>query len=328
MTSTLCCLVCNSVNTKSCSNCNQARYCSVDCQKSDRKMHKSVCYPCKVDYVDGKGKGLIATRDIEAGQQVLLDTCILSQDAKTIQDPEEWLNLKSKVGKLSVVEKEKFYGLKPREVFGTENVELAIFLNNGIALAAPEVDSRCGIFPKISFINHSCSPNCQWSPLEKNIMAKEVRALVRVKKGEEITCSYYGDNEQLIFADRDMRVKYLSEWGFKCSCEICSLTGKSLLANEENRARLENVVAKINSEEDSVKKAALSLKKLDMIRDMGREMLTELTNAYQHAYVLCWSSNDDELQFKAELFRLDWKVWINKVPLYSIRLKYYEVIQE
>ena len=51
-------------------------------------------------------------------------------------------------------------------------------------------------------------------------MLKEVRALVRVMKGEEITCSYYGDNEQLIFAARDARMQYLSDWGFKCTCEI------------------------------------------------------------------------------------------------------------
>ena len=110
------CSVCESVTTKSCSNCFQARYCSVNCQKVDRKTHKKYCYPFKVEMVEGKGKGLIATRTIQPGQQVLLDKCIISLNMETFNKPECVINLqlRSKVEKMSTEDRKEFYSLKSR----------------------------------------------------------------------------------------------------------------------------------------------------------------------------------------------------------------------
>jgi hypothetical protein len=37
------CFRCNKPGTKRCSTCSDARYCSTDCQKQDRKLHKLIC---------------------------------------------------------------------------------------------------------------------------------------------------------------------------------------------------------------------------------------------------------------------------------------------
>ncbi|KAH8674471.1 hypothetical protein BGZ60DRAFT_404089 [Tricladium varicosporioides] len=37
------CIICNSSNAKSCSSCHSISYCSLECQKSDWPLHKTIC---------------------------------------------------------------------------------------------------------------------------------------------------------------------------------------------------------------------------------------------------------------------------------------------
>jgi len=320
------CSVCESVNTKLCSNCCQVRYCSVNCQKLDRKTHKKYCYPFKVEMVEGKGKGLIATRTIQPGQQVLLDKCIISLNKKTYSKPDCVISLQilSKVEKMSAENRKEFYSLKSRRSLrpsvSDKFVELSIFYNNAISLMISNEEFVC-VFPKISLVNHSCAPNCLWSQVnETDDMA--ILALVKIDKGEELTCSYFCDQAELLFADKFCRQKHLGAWDFECRCTLCSLTGDALYRNEKIRSQLRKIVSEIDDERDEKRKAYLCFEKLVMIKDMGHELMVELSHAYEDACVSCMGTDDLQLAKKGAALLIEWKQWVNKYPLNTFKVQY------
>lgn len=76
-----------------------------------------------------------------------------------------------------------------------------------------------GVFPTISNINHSCSPNCRvfWNPEQKIL---SLIAIELIKVGDRITICYNHDLIHKIHVER--RRKYLKEnYGFHCCCTRC-----------------------------------------------------------------------------------------------------------
>ena len=151
-------------------------------------------------------------KNIKQGQVVTCDCAIITAEHSTVTDPEHWPSLAEAVGRMSKTEQDKFYSLQPRQglgLVGGEMLTVQIFLNNGIALADPGYNSEVGIFPTISFINHSCCPNAKWSQVKGNMEMKKVMALTTIKKGGEITCSYFGDAQEMAFGSRNESQQFL-----------------------------------------------------------------------------------------------------------------------
>jgi len=325
------CGVCSSTPAKLCGGCSQAYYCEIKCQKLGWKMHKDQCFPVRMQLVGDRGRGMVAVKDIKQGQIVTRDNAIITVEHRTVTDPDHWPSLAEAVGRMSKTEQDKFYSLQPRQglgLVGGEMLTVQIFLNNGIALADPGYNSEVGIFPSLSFINHSCCPNSKWSQVKGNMEMKEVMALTMIKKGEEITCSYFGDAQEMAFASRNERQQFLESWNFGCSCVLCDLDGEALEEDEIKRKKLREISEEIECEKDKVRKARLCLQKLDMIKVMGVEMLSELSYTYQQTYMAGWSTEEDDWRMKAELVRLDWKRWIQSFPLHSVSLHYSSVVSE
>ena len=65
---------------------------------------------------------------------------------------------------------------------------IAIQLTNGFELNLPSMSGRA-LYPKISFINHSCVPNAEFD-WNENISASVIRTVSEIKAGEEITVNY------------------------------------------------------------------------------------------------------------------------------------------
>ena len=340
------CVVCQSKDVKLCAGCSQVYYCGVACQKKDWKTHKEDCFPMKIVVVEDRGRGMVATRDIKQGHLVVQDCAILTAEYETVTNPDNWESLVEAVAGLPGADQDRFFSLQPRlnkgQILQSRLIELGeegerkgelftaqIVLNNGIALADPGYNNdRVGIFPRLSFINHSCSPNAKWSQVEGNMERKEVRALTRIKKGEEITCSYFGDAEDMVFASREERQQFLESWNFECKCVLCSLNQEEFIKNESERKKLREISEMILNEKDNVRKARLSLEKLQGVKNMGAEMLSELSYTYQQVFMACWSTEEDDWRMKAELVRLEWKMWLTVFPLYSVKMSYKSVISE
>ena len=51
-----------------CSRCHAISYCGRECQVADRPRHKWNCVPVMVTEYEGKGRGLVASRDFKVGE--------------------------------------------------------------------------------------------------------------------------------------------------------------------------------------------------------------------------------------------------------------------
>ena len=60
-----------------CAACGSVQYCNRACQKSDWKSHKKNCKPYKAVNLEGKGIGLLATRNIKQGELIIREKAVV-----------------------------------------------------------------------------------------------------------------------------------------------------------------------------------------------------------------------------------------------------------
>ena len=62
---------------KKCSKCHAVRYCGQTCQKNDWPRHRVNCYPVLVKEIENRGRGLVATKHICAGDLIITDKAVI-----------------------------------------------------------------------------------------------------------------------------------------------------------------------------------------------------------------------------------------------------------
>ena len=60
-----------------CVKCHAITYCGVECQKADWKRHNWNCVPVMVKEFPGKGRGIVAARDIKMGERIFKDKPVI-----------------------------------------------------------------------------------------------------------------------------------------------------------------------------------------------------------------------------------------------------------
>lgn len=96
---------------------------------------------------------------------------------------------------------------------------------NSVELYPPSADGSgpgCnyghGLFETACRMNHSCRPNCVWITSQDG-RAKEVRAIVAIEEGDELTIDYVGESLE---PTPQRRRELLLTKGFMCQCGRCS----------------------------------------------------------------------------------------------------------
>ena len=148
--------------------CHAVTYCGKECQVADWPRDKEKCIPVMVKEIEGKGRGLVAAKDIKMGEEILLDKMILKIPDGVITSTVA-RELKQQIQALSDEESTQFYNLKTVDnvalssrdlkVLRRENClrELKIFRSNKV-----EVDKKEMLFFHFALINHSCAPNADY----------------------------------------------------------------------------------------------------------------------------------------------------------------------
>ena len=77
------CYKCNTVydkKMKKCKvcQCHAVTYCGKECQVADWPRHQENCVPVMVKDYEGKGRGLVASKDIKMGELILIDKAVLA----------------------------------------------------------------------------------------------------------------------------------------------------------------------------------------------------------------------------------------------------------
>ncbi|CAL1713363.1 unnamed protein product [Somion occarium] len=189
---------------------------------STAKLEEDLLSPFQVVDLPGKGKGVIATRDIAQGELLLREKPLFLVPTHITSSPGALLL--TSLARLTPVQRKSFYDLSyvnfPRDVIPdtpeyNEALALAIFQTNSIAAG-----SNVGIFPRMARFNHGCSSAFNsvytWREKEGFLVAHALKA---IKKGEELLTTYTDTKRP-----RDSRRRYLhTHYGFTCQCAVCSL---------------------------------------------------------------------------------------------------------
>lgn len=178
----------------------------------------------RLESIPGKGKGLIATRDISPGTLILSEPPLITTDViQSIETTEQDL---ARALKALPKDSQRAY-LSLHNNYPGKNPLSNIVRSNGYPLG-PNSDVG-GVFPTVSRINHSCRPNAKhsWNP---SLRQQTVYALRPIPAGDELSLSYLqgGTSEQ-----RQQELQ--SAFGFTCRCEVCALPAAAL---RESDARL------------------------------------------------------------------------------------------
>lgn len=172
-----------------------------------------------IQSIQDKGRGFIATSKIPMGARILVENALFTFRPSEMNNP--------------LIFSEIFRGLDKgqiKEFMSLHNAHHAKYFVVGIARtnALPMSSRECGVFLRASLLNHSCQPNATYAcnPISKRLTDD---ALKDIDEGEEITISYL--LTERIFEARQEKLAY--EYGFICSCELCSLPPELRLENDQ-----------------------------------------------------------------------------------------------
>lgn len=182
--------------------------------------------------IPGKGKGLVATKNIPKGTRILSERPVVTIPEGQQSDKLLKRHISKQVEALDENERRSFLSLHNIYPY-KEDVEQFFGIIRTNALPIEENGIGGAILLEACRINHSCHNNARkhWN---NRIGRHTVHALREITEGEEITIYYLGlDNIREV-----RRQKLQNKFGFLCSCSVCSL---STAESEENDQRLQKI---------------------------------------------------------------------------------------
>lgn len=191
----------------------------------------------------GKGKGLVATRDITQGELLIKERPLFRVPLQTSSSPSQliWAS----VQELDQSARKAFMKLSyvkfPKEAdpqMHPEEVALAIFQTNAVSAG-----DAVGIFPRMARLNHGCAGSFNsmytWREDEGVLV---VHALKNISKGQELLTTYFNTKQP-----KAQRRAYLAErYGFECKCSVCSLPGELSRASDDRLSRMETLYGRFS----------------------------------------------------------------------------------
>lgn len=231
-----------------------------------------------VQAIPDKGLGTVATRAIRQGERVIKEqAALVSGKTKALQS--QMPGLQEQFSQLSKERQDRVLQLHDEDPEGSPDRKIIrIFEANAIEAATA---NSTALYTTIPRINHSCTPNVVWSWVVGEPLAKEVRALRDIKKGEEITANYI-DSYEGTFATAEHRQKRLEFWNFVCSCEVCGLPAPSLQQNDKTRLEImvnHKLVVKMMEGWRVGRAVGAARRKLDLMLSIRDQMISTLPSA-------------------------------------------------
>ncbi|KAH8107391.1 hypothetical protein DFH11DRAFT_1711684, partial [Phellopilus nigrolimitatus] len=191
-------------------------------------------YRIGASLLHGAAIGVISTRALAFGETIIIERPLLMMPRAVLQfELEKQLEVMlSQLDEKSRARVNMLSNCKPAK-FGSKL--WGIITTNGLKCRFPQsryLPAYVGIFPDISRINHSCSPNAVWA-FDSRALWAEIRATRPIAIGEEITISYIPPTDSRAERQQTLKDKY----GFTCHCTQCAATAGRAAAAASNERR-------------------------------------------------------------------------------------------
>ncbi|KAK4124333.1 SET domain-containing protein [Parathielavia appendiculata] len=190
--------------------------------------------PYKVVEMPGKGRGLVAVRDIKQYEEILLDYATLLVDIEFTTKVPAVLGyrlLHAAVDRLS--DPASVLDLGQSNGFAQDVVENVV-RTNAFHTNLGEVP-HLAVYPAVSRINHACKPNAYTRFMPETLQVS-VAAARDIPTGEEISISYIPLGQPT-----PERQRRLHKWGFTCTCSLCSAPEAEREASDARRREIERL---------------------------------------------------------------------------------------
>ena len=215
-------------NKLTCIKCHAITYCGRDCQSADWDRHKWNCVPVMVMEFPGKGRGLVAARDIEKGELIFKDEALIKLAVDAVGhyvDPDFMTSLKQQIDSLPSEAQAQYNKLmthdKEANIYHVSNSDrevLKLFMANA-KTSSLRKSGHSVLHLNITLMNHSCAPNA--TVVEDEDGSVELRAFKNISKGEEISICYFGDVKSYGSVLRKWKTALKKDMGFDCKCPVC-----------------------------------------------------------------------------------------------------------
>ena len=222
-----------------------------------------------VTEIPGKGRGLVAARDIEKGELIFQDKPVIKLAVDTefnFVDPDFMTSLKEQIESLPSEARAQYYKLTTRDG-NTYQVHLSksdlevldMFVDNSKEVFL-ELNSRYSmLYLNMALVNHSCSPNATNTGVKLGTTDSdedgntELRAIKKICKGEEINICYFEGVQHYSSIRRKRKTALKKHMGFDCKCPVC--LGQVPL-QEKTLKKLIELHSKLNSTTSDWKREA------------------------------------------------------------------------
>mmetsp|Transcript_40481 Transcript_40481/g.81146 ORF Transcript_40481/g.81146 Transcript_40481/m.81146 type:complete len:461 (-) Transcript_40481:342-1724(-) len=191
--------------------------------------------PFDVVNIPQMGMGVVATRDIAAGQRLIAE-CPLLSIAPSVDDESDMLNVQRAAQCMTMANRTALFSLSQHTAkFGDEKNLKGIWMTN----ALPLNHGHAGVFKTVSRFNHACSPNAYacWNGL---LERETVHAIVDISQGSQISIDYFREGSRAVRQEHLKR-----EFGFECKCTLCGLAGAALLKSDTRQQRISDLDVEI-----------------------------------------------------------------------------------
>lgn len=168
-----------------------------------------------VQDIPGKGRGLVAIRDIEKGTRIICEKPIITISHGIASIQQLGTSVLDQVISLNRNDREELFSMA-NVYTGTNLIELlyGIIRTNALPMG-PNLNTG-GIFLQACRINHACDSNAvnHWN---ENLDQLTIHAIRDIRKGEEITISYLSALQNRQTRQEDL----LQNFRFTCACQLC-----------------------------------------------------------------------------------------------------------
>ncbi|KAK0712909.1 hypothetical protein B0T26DRAFT_648852 [Lasiosphaeria miniovina] len=182
--------------------------------------------------VPGKGKGVVAARRIAQHDEVMLDYAALLVHMAFATDVPAWTGYRVlHTAAAQLADPASVLGL------GQSSGQAADPLENVLRTNAFHTSlggqPHMALYPLVSRINHACKPNAYTRFIPQSIQVS-VGAARDIEAGEEITISYI-----TLGQTSAERHKALQQWGFNCTCALCTAGADVVAASDARRRQVD-----------------------------------------------------------------------------------------